>query len=406
MSKYRTYSKKAYGRRQFVRATTNNDVVEGRVSRFLKAFRRRHANLIWALEVVGVLVAVGAVMFDFSWRWTIERPAIEEERAARNRDRIAAAWGLLNSQLQGNIGKGEALSTIVSLAGSFPSGLQLSCKLQDKQTCYRTAVVSDLVIKKDKPDQGRIDHLSIERVFLAKARFEEAIFFNLRSAGANWSDVLVKNSILKDIDLSDAVMRQLVVQGTIETSNKEKAFSIELRSHGFDILNAQGASFLKSTFENIDISMGNFLGATFLSDNSFKNSNISATSFLGAHLSGTEWVQTNLKDVEISKANFCVINKAKGRFFFGRTSEVPRCAKIDNEEMFRGAYFFEGMPPTGLKETAKQNRLNWQAMKRLIMVCPEPDQDIGLKITHPTFLSDFKFFKINPRCRSWSVYDE
>ena len=81
---------------------------------------------IAALTVIAVAVAIAAFWFDYQSRQE-ERAARQEERDFRRLAQIATAWEVLLTPVGGDIGKGNALNTLVA-AGQVIDDADFSCR--------------------------------------------------------------------------------------------------------------------------------------------------------------------------------------------------------------------------------------------------------------------------------------
>ena len=163
-----------------------------------KPFARPWYNqpTIRILEIIGVLFAISAILFDIFWRFTVDRRITQQETIAR-------AWQIVGEKNYGNSGKIAALETLAK-DGVDLHAINLSCREENRQ-CRDNHYLRGV-------------NLSVENIgYQVDLSFAKLRGVNL--AGANLRGVNLKFSDLSDAnligaDLTGALMDQANISGT------------------------------------------------------------------------------------------------------------------------------------------------------------------------------------------------
>ncbi|MEM7728537.1 MAG: pentapeptide repeat-containing protein [Pseudomonadota bacterium] len=188
------------------------------------------------LELVAILIAMGALSFDILWGLTVEQPRAAEDRAQAERTREFQAWMLLNNQSGGEGGKESALEFLADRGAIY--GLDLSCGSSDlldgNEHCSLPTYIGGL---------GREESVALH--------LEDS---NLQHVRITNSDI--PNSTFRTSDFSNAVFRE------VDFSDSVLEF-VDLSNAKFERSNLARVKFKAVMFEGADLSSSNLVDADF-----------------------------------------------------------------------------------------------------------------------------------------------
>lgn len=369
MSKFRNaYAKRKspyLGKRELSRQTSN---VKG-----LSLFRAKYGNLIWALEVFGVMAALAAFTLDLHWRWTVEHPAItldrvafQEERQARKRARLTEAWALLGMQMSGNTGKGAALVSLAAENGSFPPGINLSCEQFGEHEASKSSPVnssascSDPIILSDVDFIGHQVNVDQDNAISTISGFKaqhttfrrwQTLFVQFFDVNIRGARIVSSDFIAPQIYRLNASKSQVLSVGFVSSDTYEcNEFEIPINcSRYYENFDSNSETNWVSTIQD-----STFEGA-LLNDVTFENLRFFDVSFRDSIFEEVSFLRNKSEGVDISGAYLC-----------GKPSEIRNCVSFDSEYQLNG-FFYEGnQVPVDLKLMAKANDFDLETVMRIL----------------------------------------